>query len=278
MNIHHFVVTQPALTRGDDIRIARFGIHEQLPPGIIDRPSGNIDYLLMHFHTSCAIDTGGRLEHFPGNTFMLWPPGGRQRYGNPDRDWTHSWIHVAGAAAARRIRDRAVALRTPLRLRDSSLIERYLGTIHAEIAGHARPDPVIVVNLLDNWLREIERALSAPQDAEIPRELMEAKAYIDMHFSERLRLADLAAMACLSVPRFCARFKSSFGSPAIDYAVRLRMQQAAFLLRNVNLRVGDIAREVGYEDVYHFSKLFTKHHGRSPRRYRREVLGDDSGG
>ncbi|MBD3239129.1 MAG: helix-turn-helix domain-containing protein [Chitinivibrionales bacterium] len=277
MDIQHFVCTQPEITQGDDLRIARLGIREQMPAEIIDRPTGNIDFLFMHFHTPCLIDFGGRLNSYPANTFMLWAPGGHHRYGAPDLEWTHSWIHFAGSAATKRIRARTIPWDTPLELRDSRLIDRYLGAIHTEIAGHARVDPVIILNLLDNWLREIERALTAPGGAEIPRELMEVKTYIDTHYRDRLRLADLAAMAYLSVPRFCARFKNCFGLPAIDYAVRLRMQQAAFLLRDINLRIGDIAREVGYDDVYHFSKLFSKHHGRSPRRYRREML-DAAGG
>jgi AraC-like DNA-binding protein len=47
-----------------------------------------------------------------------------------------------------------------------------------------------------------------------------------------------------------------------------RLAQAAFLLKNTDRNVADIAIAVGYENVSYFHRLFAKYYGRSPRNYR----------
>ena len=47
-----------------------------------------------------------------------------------------------------------------------------------------------------------------------------------------------------------------------------RLAQAAFLLRNTNRNVSDIAAAVGYENVSYFHRLFAAAYGKSPRHYR----------
>ncbi len=130
------------------------------------------------------------------------------------------------------------------------------------------PDNVIVGNHLHNVLRELSRSLSGERHMTVPPKLLEVKSWLEAHYWESVRLPDLADRSCLSVSRFCACFKHSFGRSAIDYLVRLRMENAAFLLRDVNMRVKEVAERVGYHDLYHFSKLFRKYHGVSPRGYR----------
>ncbi len=46
------------------------------------------------------------------------------------------------------------------------------------------------------------------------------------------------------------------------------MRHAAHLLANRNLTISEIALQVGYDDLFHFSKTFKKHFGASPRSYR----------
>ena len=58
------------------------------------------------------------------------------------------------------------------------------------------------------------------------------------------------------MPHFCSEFKRHFGESAIQHLIRLRLQHAVYLLRDENLRIGEVAEQTGYEDLYYFSKLF----------------------
>jgi AraC-like DNA-binding protein len=53
--------------------------------------------------------------------------------------------------------------------------------------------------------------------------------------------------------------------PQMEYALRRRLHPAAYLLHEVNLSVTEVGRAVGYDDLFHFSKLFKKAHGAAPR-------------
>jgi AraC-like DNA-binding protein len=52
------------------------------------------------------------------------------------------------------------------------------------------------------------------------------------------------------------------------YVIQRRMAEAAFLLETSDEPIARIASRVGYETAAAFSKLFHRHHGMSPGRYR----------
>ena len=67
-------------------------------------------------------------------------------------------------------------------------------------------------------------------------------------------------------------FKSEMGESPIHYLIRVRMEKAKALLESgASLSIGEIAEKVGYEDAYHFSKLFKKTYGVSPSKMRKSL-------
>ena len=64
-------------------------------------------------------------------------------------------------------------------------------------------------------------------------------------------------------------FKETTGESPISYLIRVRLVKACGLLAGNGASVREIARQVGYEDAYYFSKLFKKYYGVSPMEYRR---------
>jgi AraC-like DNA-binding protein len=67
---------------------------------------------------------------------------------------------------------------------------------------------------------------------------------------------------------FSARFTELVGQSTRRYLITRRMAEAAFLLESTDEAIARIARRVGYETAAAFSKLFHRHHGASPGRYR----------
>lgn len=64
-------------------------------------------------------------------------------------------------------------------------------------------------------------------------------------------------------------FKHETGDTPMNYLIRVRMRRAGELLRTQkHTSIQDVARCVGYEDAYHFSKAFKKHYGMPPSKYR----------
>lgn len=59
----------------------------------------------------------------------------------------------------------------------------------------------------------------------------------------------------------------------LQMVIQARMDRAIECLRDSHNSIADIAKHVGYQSSYSFSRLFTKHMGMSPSRYREKVLG-----
>ena len=56
----------------------------------------------------------------------------------------------------------------------------------------------------------------------------------------------------------------------MDFVINRRLEEATYLLGDHMLRIKEIARRVGYEDEFHFSRLFKKKYGVSPKFYRKK--------
>ena len=69
------------------------------------------------------------------------------------------------------------------------------------------------------------------------------------------------------------RFKRATGLTPQSYLQSLRIAGAKDLLRHSNLTVGEIAWQLGVQDVSYFSQLFRRHCGMSPLKYREAVRG-----
>ena len=95
-----------------------------------------------------------------------------------------------------------------------------------------------------------------------------AKDFIHSHQSEDLSLADVAKAVNTSTFYFCKVFKRMTGINFTDYLSRVRIERAKNLLLNPNLRVSEIAFEVGFQSLTHFNRVFKKIIGQSPTEYR----------
>ena len=64
------------------------------------------------------------------------------------------------------------------------------------------------------------------------------------------------------------RFRELLGQSPIHYLAEWRMQLAANLLVATELRLSDIAEQVGYSSEAAFSRAFHRHVGKSPAQWR----------
>ncbi len=94
--------------------------------------------------------------------------------------------------------------------------------------------------------------------------------YIEDHYNEKISLDQIAENMYLS-PFYISRiFKSETGSAPIRRLINIRLEKAKELLEGgYQGSIQEVAAMVGYDDAYHFSKLFKKRYGVSPSQVRR---------
>ncbi|MGN7469079.1 helix-turn-helix domain-containing protein [Brevibacillus sp. SAFN-007a] len=95
----------------------------------------------------------------------------------------------------------------------------------------------------------------------------EVREYIASRFAEQLSIQSLAQLAGRSPNYFGEAFKKAYGQSVMDYVTELRIGHAKQLLRDTDLYMREIARRVGYQDEFYFSRKFKKVVGVSPSAY-----------
>ncbi len=100
--------------------------------------------------------------------------------------------------------------------------------------------------------------------------LRRVEDYVRTHFGGEIALEDLAAEAGYSAYHFCREFGRATGETPFQYVTRLRMEEAARLLKAEPERlVVQVAFDVGYAGAGAFATAFKRHHGLTPTQYRR---------
>lgn len=96
--------------------------------------------------------------------------------------------------------------------------------------------------------------------------------YFEDHYNEKISLDQIAENMYLS-PFYISRiFKSETGDTPIRHLINIRLERARELLESGSEgSIQEIAASVGYDDAYHFSKLFKKHYGITPSQARRDA-------
>jgi AraC-like DNA-binding protein len=105
----------------------------------------------------------------------------------------------------------------------------------------------------------------------LPSRLDWVRSYMILHLNEDLRVTWLASRARLSASRFSALFAKRFGTPPHRYLTDLRIHKARQLLMDTNHSQAQIAGYCGFADTYHFSKVFKRRIGLSPREFKRSI-------
>ncbi len=88
-----------------------------------------------------------------------------------------------------------------------------------------------------------------------------------------LDLNDLAASAKMSVSHFSRLFKDEFGESPKHYLIRQRMEKAKALLSESDMSGQEVARQLGYDNIYFFYRQFKQHTGMTTSVYRTSCTG-----
>ena len=103
--------------------------------------------------------------------------------------------------------------------------------------------------------------------------ITKAKDYIYIHYAEPISLALVAEEVCVSASYLSNIFHEKVGESYIKFLTKVRMEQAARLLKNKpELKIYRVAEKVGYISVKHFSYIFKNYFNQTPTEYQENHL------
>jgi AraC-like DNA-binding protein len=240
----------------------------------IDRPDGIEHSLLMW----CVAGKGwvrtaaGDLP-VHANDYVIVPAGVRHGYGaDAENPWTIYWFHFLGTrmhdyvdllspdggVVARRISS------------DVGLVDLFEALMHTCEGGHTRADMLQAGSLAAQIIIRMHTLLrSRGKEEEVDGPIDRATRFMRDKLAEPISLADVAAASHASISHLNRLFKENTGFPPMAYLTHLRMIEACRLLDTTDWKVAAVGMDVGYRDPYHFSRVFSRVIGESPRAYRR---------
>ncbi|MEX2123412.1 MAG: AraC family transcriptional regulator [Woeseia sp.] len=137
------------------------------------------------------------------------------------------------------------------------------------------------IALLESGCRSLrmEPIPAAPNRGGLARwQINRITAYIDANIGSTIKATELAALVRLSASHFFHAFKNSFAETPLAYVARRRMALAQQMMLTTGEPLAQIALACGLCDQSHFTRVFRRVVGTSPRAWRREhANGPDSG-
>ena len=233
------------------------------------------DYYVLDFAESGSpqfqVDAGPA-QQLCGPVAWLTFPGPRFRFGIPphaERCWNHRYVAFSGPFAERLLKQGVFNTACPVvQIADPSrFIAAFTDLQHYlqyPLWGADRA-ALMLEGLLLQLHEQRLRSRSEQMDArlrELVRRIREAP-------SKTWNFEKEAEGMRLSLSHFRRLFHAGMNQPPTRFVIECRMRYAATLLVERDDTIAEIAQACGYDDVYHFSKLFKKTRGISPGQYRK---------
>lgn len=115
----------------------------------------------------------------------------------------------------------------------------------------------------------LQKLLQEGNNKPINPKIAQIKNYIVKNYHNPITVADISEQLQMN-PVYCGALFKKYLNCSIPYYInRIRIQQAITLMENTNLSISEIAYQVGFNDIYYFSKTFKKHKNLSPSDYKR---------
>lgn len=223
------------------------------------------------------LETGAGREKIAAGSLVVLPPGVAHRYAADTREpWTLWWAHFAGDALPAALAHLGLGERrvVPVGVHASAVSE-FRALFAAQHTGFALDAYIHAAAQLRALLTFF--ALRLPRAGEARTDTLDIErvtAWMREHVGRPVELGEIAqATSNLSLFHFARRFRAATGMSPIQYFIHLRMEYACRLLDMSDAPVHLVARQLGYDDPYYFSRLFRKVIGVAPSDYRKLARG-----
>ena len=148
-----------------------------------------------------------------------------------------------------------------------NLIENLLFVLLQETPNRRKVSQMTMALLFQQLMGHTE-TLSTPNPEEAT--MVRVLAYVESNYAHG-SLTELAQQLHYDLYSLSREIKRKTGKTYTQLVQQRRLAQAAFLLKNTDRNVDDIANAVGYENMGYFHRIFRDAYGLSPRNYRLQI-------
>ena len=136
---------------------------------------------------------------------------------------------------------------------------------------------VQLLNFFAKQLSTLSNQIVVEQENAEPPIIARARQFIAQNKTEILSLGTVAKAAGASAFHFCKVFRKATGLKFTDYVARVRVEDARAKLLNPNVRISEVAYDVGFQSLTQFNRTFQRIFGQSPTEYRGHLPANRAG-
>ena len=193
--------------------------------------------------------------------------------------WEYIWIGFSGVKAKEFLNRTSVCIDHPIMMlnQDDELIQCMESIVTAS-SFTSNKDLILTSKLYEFIFNLCELFPNREMNSQVKQQkyIEDALLFIEQNYSHNITIKDIAKYISIDRSYLHRLFKQYVNKSPQEFLLNLRIEKACFLLTNSTLRIGDIARSVGYTDVLLFSKTFKKLKKHTPSEYRKSQLYIDS--
>jgi AraC-like DNA-binding protein len=225
------------------------------------------------------LDDGRRFVLKAPVSYWTWP-GPTFRYQNVSPEpWEHYYVSFTGDRIREWDERGLFPTNTPRPFAHITNPDRFQALFEAllESLSHHPVENPEAVHLLEGILLQVHTQPRRQTLHHPRREQVQALMNRISESPERMYDLDGEAAGMGMTPAHLRRlFRLFAGCSPVAYVNRARMRRAAAVLRTTDTPIKKVAADAGFEDIYYFTKTFSRHHGLPPGRYRRafQRMGD----
>lgn len=238
---------------------------------------GKRDCYILHFISDGkgVFCCDGKTFHLSrGDVFLVRPDMEVYYQADLKNPWSYMWVGFQGIKApfyldAAGLNGEHVTCKcenTPLVF---TYIQQMIMCRHLTLANELRREAALQ-QILSALIDEYKTTLPREERYDYPYQIYvkQAMDYIRCNFRNSIRINDIASYIGIDRSYLTNIFKNVTGVSPQEYLMKYRMEQAELLLSDKNVKIREVACQVGYNDPMTFSKMFKKLRGMSPTEYR----------
>jgi len=261
-----------------DLYITDIGYYPQARFHYRERTSGSTQFILIY-----CVDGQGEIclnettHTLIADHFFVIPSGMSHAYRSDEQNpWSIYWIHFSGNKAGiySHYSCQSVAIERGKTSRISDRIDLF-SEIFRNLDRGFSVETLEYVNLclphlLASFTHLSQFRLIKESGEKDP--VAQSINFMLENLKKKLKLEGIAAETGLSASHYSRLFQNRTGHSPIDYFIQLKIQRACRLLDNSGWMIADVAREMGFDDQFYFSRVFRKVMGMSPVEYRKRGI------
>lgn len=229
------------------------------------------DYHLLYLYCGeLNIKTNKNQFVLKNGQLIIFPPNTPFTYTNPNKSKIeYLWLNFSGTNAENLIKSVYLETGVPMGVSVPKYVFEAFETLYAEYNERTPFFDTAITYKLMHIMVLFGRARFNNNKGNVDiAALTTSLTYINDNFSEEISTEKLAEMEHLSTSHFRRLFKSKTGMTPTQYITTIRLKHAEMLLLKTDMNIKQIAETVGFDNQLYFSKVFSKHFGKSPKNFR----------